>query len=64
MLTDAKLYVSTYCVIYPGENVENGSFESLIHNLAKRGGYVLEDDDVVVNGSMLAQKQPFGEVSV
>ena len=42
--------------------MNESSFERLIHNLAKRGGYILEDDDVVVNCSMLAQKQPFGEV--
>ena len=64
LLTDPNVYASTYCVIFPREKIETGSFEILIHNLAKRGGYVLEDDDTVVNSSMLAQKDPFRKVSV
>jgi len=43
--------------------VEEESFECLMHHLAKNGGYIIEDNDVVVNGSMLAQKKPFREVS-
>ncbi len=63
LLSDPGLYWSAYLAIYSKRKPEEESFECLIHNLAKNGGYVLESDDVVVNGSMLAKKKPFREVS-
>lgn len=64
LLTDPSIYLNAYLTIYSGGKVEEDSFECLIHNLAKKGGYVLEDNDIVVNGSMLAQKVPFREVII
>lgn len=61
-LTNPSLYVSAYEVLFPGEHMEPGSFEPLIHSLAKKGGYVLEDDTNIVTGPMLAQEVPFMEV--
>lgn len=62
-LTNPNLYLSAYGVLFPDEHVKNGSFESLIHSLARRGGYVLEDNDVIVTDSMLSQENPFREVN-
>ena len=62
LLTNPSLYISAYEVLFPGEHVDGGSFEPLIHGLAKKGGYVLEDDTNIVTGPMLAQESPFMEV--
>lgn len=62
-LTNPSLYISAYEVLFPGEHVKSGSFEPLIHSLARKGGYVLEDDTNIVTSSMLAQEAPFREVS-
>ena len=64
LLSDPGIYLGAYLTIHSGGNVEKKSFECLIHNLAKNGGYIVEDNDVVVNGSMLAQKKPFREVNL
>lgn len=67
-LTNPSLYIGAYEVLFPGQHVknrsfENRSFEPLIHSLARKGGYVLEDDTNIVTSSMLAQEAPFREVS-
>ena len=62
LLTTPSLYISAYEVLFPGEHVDGGSFEPLIHGLAKKGGYVLEDDTNIVTGPMLAQESSFMEV--
>lgn len=62
-LTDPSLYISAYEVLFPGQHVKSKSFEPLIHSLARKGGYVLEDDTNIVTSSMLAQVAPFREVS-
>lgn len=61
-LTNPGLYIGAYEVLFPGEHVKSRSFEPLIHSLARKGGYVLEDDTNIVTSSMLAQEAPFGEV--
>ena len=62
-LTRPNLYLSVYSILFPGGDVESSSFEPLIHSLARKGGYVMEDGDVIVSDSMLAQTKPFREVS-
>ena len=61
-LTDPSLYASAYEAFFPGDHVKSTSFEPLIHSLARKGGYVLEDDTNIVTSSMLAQDAPFREV--
>lgn len=62
-LTHPSLYLSAYGVLIPGDQVEdNSSFEPLIHSLARKGVYVLEEDTTIVSSSMLAQDMPFREV--
>ena len=62
-LTNPSLYSDAYSVLFPGDKLnEEASFEGLIRSLARRGGYVLEDDSTIVSGSMLAQQVPFREV--
>jgi hypothetical protein len=63
LLTDPSLYISAYEMLFPGEQLNSQSFEPLIHGLARKGGYVLEDDANIVTSSMLAQEAPFREVS-
>ena len=62
-LTNPGLYASAYEVLFPGEQVEESTFEPLIHCLAKKGSYVLEGGTNIVTGPMLAQEAPFLEVS-
>ena len=62
-LTIPRLYMGAYNVIYPNERLEGNSFEPLFHALAKRGGYVLEDDHNIVTDPMLVQSEPFRPVS-
>lgn len=61
-LTDPSLYASAYEAFFPEEHVKSTSFEPLIHSLARKGEYVLEDDTNIVTSSMLAQDTPFREV--
>lgn len=62
-LTSPSLYHSAYNVLFPNERVGGSTFELLIHSLAKKGGYILEENGVIVTDSMLAQTEPFREVS-
>ena len=62
LLTTPVLYHSAYRAIFPSETPDTTSFWPLIHGLAKHGIYLLEDDDVAVNHSVLAQSTPFRKV--
>ena len=62
-LTNPSLYASAFGTIFSRDQLKDTSFEGLIESLARRGGYVLEDDSTIVSGSMLAQQVPFREVS-
>lgn len=63
VLTNPNIYWSAYNVLFPGEQVVASSFEPLLHCLGKKGGYVVEDGDIIVSDSMLTQTEPFREVS-
>ena len=62
LLTAPNLYRSAYKAIFPSETPDSNSFWPLIHGLARHGIYLLEDDDVAVNHSVLAQTAPFRKV--
>ena len=65
LLTSPNLYICAHGTIIPNEQLESdNTFWPLIQSLAKRGIYVLEEDEAVVNHSMLAQKNPFKQVSL
>lgn len=61
-LTSPTLYVQAYDVVFPGEHLPESSFEAVTQALARKGGYVLEDDGTIVSVPMLAQQVPFREV--
>lgn len=63
-LTSPSLYLGAYSVLFPSDSVKllGDSFEPLIHGLAKRGVYVLEEDSTIVTDPMLTQQDPFREV--
>lgn len=65
LLTLPDLYICAHGTIIPNKKLESDStFWPLIQSLAKRGIYVLEEDEAVVNHSVLAQKDPFKRVSI
>ena len=65
LLTSPNLYICAHGAIIPNEQLEgDNTFWPLIQNLAKRGIYVLDEDESVVNHSVLAQKDPFKQVSL
>lgn len=65
LLTSPSLYICAYGTILPKEQLgSDNTFWPLIQSLAKRGIYVLEENEVVVNHSVLAQKNPFKQVSL
>ena len=64
LLTTPNLYICAHGTNIPNDQLEGGNtFWPLIQSLAKRGIYVLEEDEAVVNHSVLAQKNPFKRVS-
>ena len=65
LLTSPNLYICAHGAIIPNEQLEgDNTFWPLIQSLAKRGIYVLDEDESVVNHSVLAQKDPFKQVSL
>ena len=63
LLTSPNLYICAHGSIIPNEQLEgDNTFWPLIQSLAKRGIYVLDEDESVVNHSVLAQKDPFKQV--
>ena len=63
LLTSPNLYICAHGAIIPNEQLEgDNTFWPLIQSLAKQGIYVLEEDESVVNHSVLAQKDPFKQV--
>ena len=63
-LTSPSLYVQAYDVVFPGEHLAESSFEAVTQGLARKGGYVLEDDGTIVSVPMLTQQVPFREVGI
>ena len=64
LLISPNLYICAHGAIIPNERLEgDNTFWPLIQSLAKRGIYVLEEDESVVNHPVLAQKDPFKPVS-
>jgi hypothetical protein len=64
LLTSPNLYICAHGAIIPNEWLEgDNTFWPLIQSLAKRGIYVVDEDESVVNHSALAQKDPFKQVS-
>lgn len=63
LLTSPRLYLCAHDMIVPGAQLERGNtFWPLIESLSKRGIYVVEEDETVVNHSALIQKDPFKQV--
>ncbi len=63
LLTSPNLYICAHGAIIPSERLEDdNTFWPLIQSLAKRGMYVVDEDESVVNHSVLAQKDPFKQV--
>ena len=65
LLTSPNLYICAHGTIIPNERLEgDNTFWPLIQSLAKRGIYVLEEDESVVNHSVLAQRDSFKQVGI
>ena len=66
ILTTPTLYVSAHGSIIPDDQLDSdsSSFWPLIQSLAKRGIYVIEEDEAVVNHSVLSQRDPFKQVAL
>lgn len=66
VLTTPSLYVSAHGSIVTDEILEcgNNSFWPLIQSLAKRGIYILDEDEAVVNHTILSQRSPFKQVGL
>ena len=63
LLTSPNLYICAHGSIIPNEQLKgDNTFWPLIQSLAKRGIYVLDEDESVVNHSVLAQRDPFKQV--
>ena len=64
LLSDPSLCTSAYTKLFPEEELDGSTFWPLIQALARRGVYVVEDEDVAVNHTVLAQTSPFRQVCV
>ena len=62
ILTIPDLYTSVYNAILPNEQPKEATFWPLIHSLARRGIYVIEEEGDGVNHAVLAQRSPFKKV--
>lgn len=66
ILTTPTLYISAHGCIVPDDRLDpdSSSFWPLIQCLAKRGIYVIEEDEAVVNHTVLSQRDPFKQVTL
>ena len=65
ILTSPVIYCTAYnSLLSPEEPVSSTSFWPVIKHLARRGVYVMEDDDTPLSHTALSAKSPFREVSV
>ena len=63
LLTSPNLYLCAHGTIIPNEQLGgDNTFWPLIYSLAKRGIYVMEEDESVVDHSVLEQRDPFNQV--
>ena len=63
LLTDPKSYTNAYKMIFKNEIIErSATFWPLIHNLARHGTYVLEENGITVENSSLSKATPLREV--
>lgn len=70
LLTNAACYFQVYSAIFTSETLSiessddegNRTFWPLIHALARRGIYAVEEGGCTVNHAALAQRTPFREV--
>ena len=64
LLTSPHLYICAHGAIVPNEQLDSDStFWPLIQGLSKRGIYVVDEDETVVNHTVLTQRDPFKQVS-